>query len=82
MLLDVGRVCIKKFGRDAGDRAVITGVEENGFVRIVTERRNKERRCNPRHLEFLNQIVDVKSKSAIDDALGIERKGVSQTPKA
>ncbi|MCL5007841.1 MAG: 50S ribosomal protein L14e [Candidatus Marsarchaeota archaeon] len=82
MLLEVGRVCIKRFGRDAGDRAVITAVEENGFVRVVTTKRHNERRCNPRHLEFLNQVVDVKSRSAVDNALGIESKEATQTPKA
>lgn len=74
MLLEIGRVCIKKYGRDAGKRAVITGIEKDGFVKIVTESRQKERRCNARHLEFLNQKVDVNSKDAVEKALGVSEK--------
>ncbi len=72
MLLEVGRVCIKKYGRDAGKKAVITGVESDGFVKIVTAARKKERRCNPRHLEFLEQKVDPKNKEAVEKAIGLE----------
>ncbi len=74
MLLEVGRVCIKKYGRDAGRKAVVIGMDDNGFVKIVTSMRNKDRRCNPRHLEFLNQKVDVKDKEAVNRVLGIEVK--------
>ena len=74
MLVEVGRVCIKKYGRDAGKRAVIMKVRDDGFVDIVTSIRPKERRCNPRHLEFLNEKVDVKDKSLLNNALEIEEK--------
>jgi Ribosomal protein L14E/L6E/L27E len=79
MILEVGRVCIKKYGRDAGKKAVITAVEDDGFVRILTAARAKERRCNPRHLEFLAQKVDVKDREAIEDAIGsVIRKSQNQ----
>lgn len=74
MLLETGRVCIKKYGRDAGSRAVIVGIEKDGFVKIISSKRQKERRCNPNHLEFLNEVVDVKSKDLINKTLGIESK--------
>lgn len=74
MLLEVGRVCIKKYGRDAGKKAVIVAVDGKGFVRIVTSMRNKERSCNPKHLEFLNQTVDIKDKDAVNDVLDIKTK--------
>ena len=72
MLLEVGRVCVKKYGRDAGSRAVITAVLQDGFVKIITATRSKrERRCNPRHLEFLKEVIDVKSKEQVNKTLGI-----------
>ncbi len=71
MLLESGRVCIKKFGRDAGSRAVVVSQEKDGFVKIVTSKRQKERRCNPAHLEFLNEVIDPKNKDAVNKALGI-----------
>ena len=71
-LIEVGRVCIKRYGRDAGSRAVITSVGKDGFVGVVTATRsNKERRCNPKHLEFLKEIIDAKNRSQLNKALGI-----------
>ncbi len=79
MILEVGRVCIKKYGRDAGKKAVITAIESDGFVRILTAVRAKERRCNPKHLEFLTQKIDIKDKEAVDGTIGrIARKSQSQ----
>ena len=42
MLLEPGRVCIKKNGRDAGSKAVVTKVIDNKFVSIITAKRVKE----------------------------------------
>ena len=74
MLLQVGRVCVKKFGRDAGSRVVITGLIDNNFVKVVTSKRPKERRCNAAHLEFLDEVVDVNNKEQVYKALGITMK--------
>ena len=75
MLLQVGRVCVKKYGRDAGSRAVITAVLDDGFVRIITATRSsRERRCNPRHLEFLKEVIDVKDREQVNRTLGIIEK--------
>ncbi|MDE1855105.1 MAG: 50S ribosomal protein L14e [Candidatus Micrarchaeota archaeon] len=71
-LVEVGRVCVKKFGRDAGKRAVVTKVIDANFVQILTSVRLKERRCNVKHLEFLAEKVDAGSKEQIAKALEIE----------
>jgi len=73
MLLEVGRMCVKKFGRDAGSLAVITKIDK-GEVYIRTTKRPKERKCNPEHLEFLNSKVDVSSEEAVNKALGVVPK--------
>ncbi len=73
MLIEIGRVCIKKSGRDAGDKAIITKILENGFVEIITETRNHERKCNTSHLEFLNEKIDIKDNEALKK-IGIKRK--------
>lgn len=82
MLMQVGRVCIKKYGRDAGSRAVITAVESNGGVRVMTAIRPKERKCNPSHLEFLNEVIDVKNKELVTKTLGIQEKKPHHQPAA
>lgn len=71
-LIEVGRVCVKKLGRDAGKRAVITKVMDANFVRVVTSVRMKERRCNVKHLEFLSEKVDAANKEQLAKALEIE----------
>ena len=66
-------MCIKKLGRDAGSRAVITKVEGNGNVMVLTAiRHKKERKCNPAHLELLAETVDIKNKESMAKALGIK----------
>jgi large subunit ribosomal protein L14e len=75
-LIEEGRVCIKKLGRDAGDRAVITKVIDGNFVEIISHSRSKSRRCNTRHLEFLSEKIDPKDKAAVNNALEIMEKKV------
>lgn len=71
-LIEIGRVCIKKFGRDAGDRAVVTKVISDKFVDIITTSRSKARRCNVTHLEFLSEKIDVNSKEQMAKTLELE----------
>lgn len=69
MIIEKGRLCVKKFGRDAGNKAVITDVGGNGFVKVITSSRKKERRCNIHHLEFLNEVIDVTDKEKLSKSL-------------
>ncbi len=73
-MLESGRVCIKRYGRDAGSRAVVVKVLDNGFVSIITSIRQKERRCNPRHLEFLAEKIDINDKALVNKTLGVKPK--------
>ncbi|HVA83114.1 MAG TPA: hypothetical protein VNF06_03050 [Candidatus Aquilonibacter sp.] len=81
-LMEVGRVCIKKFGRDAGSKAVITKLVDKGNVHIVTSIRPHDRKCNVTHLEFLNEKVDPKNEEQLYRALEIERPKAEKAPKA
>ncbi len=71
-LVEVGRVCVKKFGRDAGKRAVVTKVLDSNFVHIITSTRLKERKCNVKHLEFLSEKVELGNKEQIARVLEVE----------
>jgi large subunit ribosomal protein L14e len=73
-LLEEGRVCIKKSGRDAGSKAVVTKVIDDRFVSIITAERPRERKCNVSHLEFLNEKVDPKDTAQMNKLLGIKEK--------
>lgn len=67
-----GRVVIKLYGRDAGAKGIITKVIDDNFVEVITAKRPKPRRCNKKHLEPLNEIVDLNDKEAINKVLGIK----------
>jgi large subunit ribosomal protein L14e len=60
--IEVGRVCVKIAGREAGEKCAIVEVIDDKFVEIVGSK-IKNRRCNIKHLEPLNETVDV-SKGA------------------
>ena len=82
VLLEEGRLCVKKLGRDAGDRAVITKIVDANFVNIISSSRLKERRCNVKHLEFLSEKVDPSNKEQLARALEIDVSKLSAQSKA
>jgi ribosomal protein L14E/L6E/L27E len=79
-LVEEGRVCMKKFGRDAGDKAVITKVIDASFVEVMTHSRPKARRCNIKHLEFLGEKIDAKNREQVNATLEIEAKKQPERP--
>lgn len=59
--IEVGRVCVKIAGREAGEKCVIVEVIDDKFVEVVGTS-IKNRRCNIRHLEPIDQTVEIKSE--------------------
>ena len=70
-LFDVGRVCMKIAGRDAGKQCVVVETVDDRFV--VVDGQTRRRRVNILHLEPLMQTVDVStgaSHGEVAKALG------------
>jgi ribosomal protein L14E/L6E/L27E len=80
-LLEEGRVCIKKFGRDAGSKAVITKVIDSNFVMIMTSTRPRDRKSNVKHLELLSEKVDLGNRPQLAKTLEIEESKIGAAPK-
>lgn len=59
--LEVGRICIKLAGREAGEKCVIIDVIDDKFVEVVGAS-IKNRRCNIKHLEPIDETIEVKSE--------------------
>ena len=57
-MFDVGRVCIKLAGRDAGQKCVVVEVLEGKYVLI--DGMTRRRKCNMFHLEPMDQMLDIK----------------------
>ena len=58
-MIEVGRLCVKIAGRDAGKHCVIVEVVDKKTV--VIEGSTRKRKCNVIHLYPLNEVIDVKS---------------------
>lgn len=63
--IEVGRVCVKIAGREAGEKCVIVEVIDDKFVEVVGTN-IKNRRCNIRHLEPVDQTIEIKSDDIED----------------
>lgn len=59
--MEVGRICVKLAGREAGEKCVIIEVIDDKFVEVVGTA-VKNRRCNVKHLEPLEETMEVKSE--------------------
>ena len=67
--IEVGRVCVKLNGREAGRKCVIVDVIDKNFVLVTGPKKItsvKRRRTNVKHLEPTAESIDVK-KGASDD---------------
>ena len=69
--MDVGRICVKLKGREAGNRCVIVDVIDRNYV-IVTGPLDvtgvRRRRVNMSHLQPLDEVVEI-SKNASDEEI-------------
>ncbi len=63
-LYDLGRICVKVAGREAGSYCVIVEKKEDNYV-IITGPKEltgiRRRSCNVRHLEPLETVLQIKS---------------------
>ncbi len=77
-MIDVGRICLKIAGKDAGKKVVVVDVLEGNFVMIDGD--VKRKRCNIAHLEPLEESVPLKKNALHEDVvkalgkIGIEIK--------
>ncbi|MCX6695630.1 MAG: 50S ribosomal protein L14e [Candidatus Altiarchaeota archaeon] len=60
-LIDVGRVCRKTRGRDAGGFCVVVDVEKNGV--LVDGREVRRRKVNVNHVEPTPFVVELRKGS-------------------
>ena len=66
-MTEIGRVCVKIAGRDAGKKCVIVDADEKGFVLVDGETRR--RKVNPSHLEPLEQTLKIKKGASHEEVV-------------
>jgi len=57
-MIQIGRLCMKTAGRDAGCKCVVVDILDDNYVLIDGETRR--RKCNVLHLEPLKEVIDMK----------------------
>ena len=72
--IDIGRICEKISGREAGKRCVIVDVVDRNYV-IVTGPLSltgvRRRRVNMNHIKPLDEIIDISRNASDEDILTI-----------
>ncbi len=61
-MIEVGRLCVKIAGRDAGKKGAVVEVINDNFV--IIDGQMKRGRCNIRHLEPLQHKLELESGAA------------------
>lgn len=85
MTIEIGRLCVKIAGRDAGKKAVIIDILDDKYVLIDGETRR--RKCNILHLEPLNQALKIEKNASHEEVakvlkeIGIESRQTKPKPK-
>ncbi len=74
-MIEVGRVCVKIAGRDAGKHCIIIDVVDDNYV--IIDGLTRRRKCNIKHLEPLETLLKINKncehKTVISE---LERLGV------
>jgi large subunit ribosomal protein L14e len=65
--MNIGQVCVKLAGREAGSTAVVVDVIDDNFVLIDGNVRRKK--CNIRHLEQLDKVAKIAKNATTQEVL-------------
>lgn len=75
--MDVGRVCIKVKGREAGKRCIVIDLIDRKYVLITGPKEIngvRRRRVNMSHLKPLDERLDIERNASDEEILEILRK--------
>lgn len=65
MLNEIGRICVKLAGRDAGKKCIIVDIlDENN---VLIDGNTRRRKCNITHLEPTNTLLEIKNNASHDE---------------
>ena len=64
-MIEVGRLCVKIAGRDAGLKCVVVEILDNNYVLI--DGQTRRRKCNIMHLESLKEVVKIKKGASHEE---------------
>ena len=71
-MFEVGRLCVKTAGREAGSKCVVVEAVDDNFVIIDGNVRRK--RCSVAHLEPLKETIDIKNNAIHEEVIEAFKK--------
>lgn len=78
--IEIGRICVKLCGREAGKKCVIVDIIDKNFVLITGPKPVtgvKRRRTNIKHLDPLPEKIDIKRGASDNDVIeALKAKGL------
>jgi large subunit ribosomal protein L14e len=75
--IEVGRLCVKLSGREAGKKCVVVDVVDKSFVLITGPQSVsgvRRRRVNMNHIEPLEESVEIKRGASDEDVSAVLKK--------
>ena len=75
--IEVGRVCVKLNGREAGRKCVIVDVIDKNFILVTGPKKVngvRRRRTNVKHVEPTSETIDIKKGATDEDVVKIADK--------
>lgn len=73
---EIGRVCVKLMGREAAHYAVVVDIIDKSYL-LIDGLRVKRRRCNYKHLEPIDEVIDISKGASHEDVVAaIEDAGL------
>ncbi len=83
--IEIGRICVKIMGREAGRKCVIVDIIDENFVLITGPKSLtgvKRRRCNINHIEVLDKKIDIQKGASDEEVLkALENAGLIEFMK-
>lgn len=78
-MMEIGRVCVKIAGRDAGKHCIIVDVIDKNNVTI--DGLTRRRKCNIKHLEPLETVVNIGKNAGHEQVMSELEKLGMKMPK-
>jgi large subunit ribosomal protein L14e len=83
--IEVGRICVKVAGREAGRKCVVVDIVDENFVLVTGPKQLtgvKRRRVNIKHIEPLDKLVKIVRGASDEDVLkAIQESGLGEFMK-
>lgn len=70
--IEVGRICVKTFGRESGKKCVILDVIDKNFVLVTGPKsvnKVKRRKANVNHIEPTQEKIEIKRSAADEEVV-------------